>query len=112
MKKLIFVGLVAILFITCAGQSKQENHWLIGSWEGEDDSLIVARITATFNVDGTGIYRGEENQFSINGNLLTMFYTEYKPFFQSEYIIYRINDQVLILQHPTQGMIHLRKINN
>ena len=113
MKKIIFVGLFALLFIGCAGQTKQENHWLIGSWEGEDSSFpwMKGFITATFNKNGTGTYRGEEIEFSINDNLLTMFYIEDEPIGQYDCIIHKINEQKIILEHPTYKAT-LNKINN
>ena len=119
MKKLIFVGLLSLLSIGCVkGQIKPENKWIIGTWERESEYGDI--INTTFNEDGTGIMGTLNFIFSVNEDLVTMFFKipysdgeDYHP--PEEYNIYKINNQKMVLKltkDKNSPAYHFAKVNN
>ena len=130
MKKLFFTVIFVIITGCLYGQTTPENRWILGKWAGEyrgfdnKGSIVNYNIEILLNDDGTGICNdsgfavsGNENFsvlrtgniiFSIKENRLTVF-TSIGNGLIKEFIVYRINDQRLVLRYRENGFVNLTK---
>ena len=128
------IAVFSVLFVIIAGclygQTTSENKWIFGKWTGEyrgfdnKNTVVTYNIAILLNEDGTGICNdsgfavsGNDNFsvlrsgdiiFSINGNRLTVFTTIGNTLIK-EFILYRINDQRLVLRYRDNGFVNLDK---
>ena len=128
------IAVFSVLFVIIAGclygQITPENRWISGKWAGEywgfdnKNTIVNYNIDILLNDDGTGICNdsgfavsGNDNFsvlrtgdiiFSINENRLTVF-TSIGSTLIKEFIVYRINDQRLVLRYRDNGFINLNK---
>ena len=131
------IAVFSVLFVIIAGclygQITPENGWISGRWTGDyrgfdnKGSIVNYNIEILLNDDGTGICNdggfavsGNDNFsvlrsgdiiFSIYGNRLTVF-TSIGNALIKEFIVYRINDQRLILRYRDNGFVNLNKDMN
>jgi hypothetical protein len=107
MRKIICLGLFALVLVGAYGQVRNENRWLVGTWtETEADRIWV------FKADGSGQLEDWSFNFSIEqtseGMVLSVFYDDGEFW---EYIIRRISDRQVVLRsiHPTRGTFNLTR---
>ena len=113
MKKtaLFLLSLLVIVFYGAYGQTFPENRWILGTWLGTDGNNNSYEFV--FNDNGTGKSGGTDIVYSINGNSLTIF-SYSGTSLRTNIIVYRINDQRIVLYFRTSGSdwyVNLTKTN-
>ena len=112
MKKVILVGLLALLFIGISyGQVPQEHSWIIGTWEQID--ACGRKSLWIFNDDGTGKADTTNTLFSITESMLsvTFILPEHNYIERIDMIMHKINDHKIIL-YDTGKPFYLNKVKN
>ena len=112
MKKIIFVVLFSMILFCAYGQQRSENRWLIGTWTRASSFVIDGfnvNETWTFNDNGSGKWqiiatKGRERKefveefiFFINENTLMIFPSTDGNNSADKIILYRINDQKMVI---------------